>query len=66
MAKQRKREFLCYLVEETAPCRRIKLGVFKATTATFAGRAAERKHATMMRNLECGKYHIEGTEQPVQ
>jgi hypothetical protein len=63
MAKRTK-PYKCFLVEETAPFRRIPMGIYDGLTATFAQRKAERRNATMMRNLECGNYHIEASEQP--
>lgn len=61
----RKKPFVCFIVEETHPFRKIKLGVFNATTPTFASRAAERKHGTFVKSLECGAYHIESSETPL-
>lgn len=62
--KLRKRPYKCYVVEEDGQHRKIFLCNVDATTPTFASRAADRKHASFMRSLVCGKYHIEATELP--
>lgn len=60
----RKKPYKCFLVEEDGLMRRIPMGLYHATTPTFAQRQTERRHATWMKSLECGKYHIEASQQP--